>query len=161
MIVGFGVVLIVLLVGVLLLIPLGFREGDKPGDALVLGAVPHPCPRGVSVEVTNRGHVPLLIGMSLRRPGLRLRLEGGAYARLRTRGTTPDLLPERQAFIGVLHPGEREMFVVVASANVGRRAELVVVCGQPDRLRSIHRSVSLTPLEPGYPARPAEPAVQT
>ena len=152
--VAFGVVVVVLLVGVLLLIPLGFRAGDKSGDALLLGVEPCLRPRGTTVELTNPGPVPVLVGMSLRRPGLRLRLEGAAYVRLRTRKTTSDLLPGQQAILGVLRPGETGPFVVPAPPRLEGRAELVVVFGQAERLRSIHRSVRLPSPETGGTVRP-------
>jgi hypothetical protein len=153
----FSVIVIVLLIAVFVLIPLGFRAGDKPGDALLQRV--EPCyRRGATVEVRNPGSETVLIGVSLRRVGFRLRLEGGTYVRLRTRKTTPDLLPRQQDVIGVVEANERETFVVPANANLGPRTELVVVFGQARRLRSIHRSVRLSPLElrrsTGSPLRP-------
>jgi hypothetical protein len=156
-----SVIVVVLLVGVLLLIPLGFREGDKPGDALPLAVEPCLRPRGATVEVINPGPVPVLVGLSLRRPRLRLRLEGGTYASLRTRRTTPDLLPGQQTVVGVVRPGDTESFIVPAADSLSVRAELVLVLGQANRLRSIHRSVRLPVLEVGRPARrAAEKAVR-
>jgi hypothetical protein len=153
-VVAFAVILVVLLVAVLLLIPFGFHAGDRPGDARLLGVEPVPIPRGVRVEVSNPSHMPVLIGISLRRRGWRAWLEGSSYARLRTRGTTADLLPTRQAVIGVLAPGQRETVMVPAGAALGPQAELVVVLGMPSRLRTVHRSVSLPSGEPGRPVAP-------
>ena len=141
------------LVGVLLLVPLGFRSGDKPGDGLLLRIGPQAQPRGVEVTLRNTGPLPLLVGLTLRPPSLRLRLEGGSYVRLRTRRTAPDLLPSRLATIGAVEPDAQAAFGVPAEEVLGRHAELVVVMGQPGRLRSVHRAVELPPLEVKPPAR--------
>lgn len=163
-----GVVVAVLLVGVLVLIPLGLREGEKPGDAVIVAIAPGrgrpgwscaPATRSrvVKVTVRNPGALPLLVGMTLRRPRFRLHLETGTYVRLRTRRATADLLPSRQATVGVVRPNEDASFEVAANRRLGRRAELVVVMGQPGRLRTVHRAVELPAFESTAPAqgRPA------
>jgi hypothetical protein len=132
------------LAGVLALIPLGLRSGDEPGEVLIqvaaLGA-----PRGASVTVTNPGQAPVIVGMSLRRAGPRLRLEGPAYIRVRSGSTASELLAGRQACIGVIDAGETRAFVVPAEASIRRRAELVAVIGQRERLRTLHRLVVMGP----------------
>lgn len=154
----FSVALTLLLVCVLMLIPLGLRAGDKPGDALLLAVEPQAAPRGASVTITNPGEVAVIVGLSLRRRGVRLRLEGESYTRLRTSRTAPELLPASQAAVGVVTPDEPAIFSVPADARLGRRAELVVVVGQRDRLRTIHRLVRLPEVEApkpaGLPSRP-------
>jgi hypothetical protein len=137
-----------LLAGVIVLVPLGFRSGDRPGDALLVDVEAVAAPRGASVTVANPGRVPVILGLSLRRAGSRMRLEGRHYVRVRNGRTTSDLLAGRQASIGVLEAGETETFVIPAEARVGRRAELVAVIGQERRLRTIHRLVVL-PSAPG------------
>lgn len=153
----FAVALAVALLGVLLaLIPLGLRAGDKPGDTLLLKVRPCSRPRGVIAELINPGPAHVLIGMSMRRPSFRLWLEAGTYVRPRARKLTPDLMAGRQDTIGGLRPHERDTFVVPAPAGLGPRAELVLVVGQTGRLRSIHRSVRLPPLEPRPPGAPGD-----
>jgi hypothetical protein len=142
-----SVVVPLLLVAALLLIPFGFREGDQSGDALVKRLESCAWPRGVLVTMTNPSSSTALVGMSLRRPGLRLRLEGGTYARLRSGRLTGDLLPSQQTTVGVVDPGEQATFVVPAELGLGIRAELVLVVGQRGRLRSLHRAVKLPALE--------------
>jgi hypothetical protein len=132
-----------LLGGLLGLIVVGFRAGEQPGDALLDGVAPTRSGGGVELSITNHAHLPLIAGLSLRRPGIRLRVEGGAYATLRTRRTTGALLPSRQSVIAVIAAGESERLVVPAEAGLGARAELVAVLGQPGRLRTVHRLVRL------------------
>jgi hypothetical protein len=132
-----------LLAGVILLVPLGLRAGERPGDVLLVGVEPVTAPRGASVTLTNPGQVPVILGLSLQRAGLRLRLEGPSYARLRSGRTSSDLLAGSQMLIGVLDAGQTETFAIGAAAEVRRRAELVAVVGQPRRLRTIHRLVVL------------------
>lgn len=137
--------LVLLLAGVAALIPLGLRGGDRPDDALLLHVEARTAPRGASVTVTNPGRAPVILGMSLRRAGARLRLEGPSYVRIRTGSTKPELLADKHASVGVLGADETRTFVVPADAHVRQRAELVAVIGQPRRLRTIHRLVVLTP----------------
>jgi hypothetical protein len=145
--VALAVAAVLLLVGVLPLILLGLREGDKRGDGLVERIEPCVPPRSVTVTVRNPALVPLLVGLSLRRRGLRLRLEGGSYARLRSGRLTADLLPSRQDVVGVVDPDEEATFLVPAEIGLGSHAELVLVMGQRDRLRSVHLAVKLSALE--------------
>src|SRR5690348_11231381 len=132
-----------LLVGVATLIPLGLRAGDRPDEARLLAVSALAAPRGASVTVTNPGGVPVIVGMSLRRAGPRLRLNGPAYVRIRNGGTAPELLAGSQASNGGLPAGETQTFVVSADAQIRRRAELVAVIGQQERLRTLHRLVVL------------------
>jgi hypothetical protein len=132
-----------LLAGVILLVPLGFRTGDQPGDVRLEDVVPSTSPRGASVTVTNPGRVPVILGLSLRRAGPRLRLDGPSYVRVRSGRTSSDLLAGDQALVGVLDAGATETFAIGAGPEIGRRGELVAVIGQPRRLRTIHRLVVL------------------
>lgn len=141
-----SIVSVIFLFGVLILVPLGFREGDKPGDARVQNVEAWSYPRVVTAEITNPASVPVMVGISLRSPSLRLRLEGGTYARLRTRKTTRDLLPAEQTVIAVIDAGESQRFVIPADPGLGKRAALVVITGQPGRLRTIHRELRLDPV---------------
>lgn len=77
----------------------------------------------------------LLVGLSLRRAGFRLRLEGPSYVKIRNGHTTSDLLAGNQRCMGAVDVGATQTFVVPARDAVGRRAELVAVIGQPRRLR--------------------------
>jgi hypothetical protein len=147
----FGVLTCLVFVGVIALIPFGLRPGDRPRDVLLLRAEPRIAPRGATVTVTNPGQGPVVLGMSLRRAGLRLRLEGRSYCRVRTGSTTADLRADHQTSIAVIDRGETETFVVPADARIPRRAELVVVVGQPERLRTIHRLLVLPqPRDTGF-----------
>jgi hypothetical protein len=131
------------LAGVIALIPLGLRAGDQPGEALLVDVAALSAPRGASVTVRNPGQAPVVVGMSLRRAGPRLRLEGPAYVRIRNGSTDSKLLAGHQASIGVLEAGETQTFVVPAEVPIRRRAELVVVIGQRERLRTLHRLIVL------------------
>jgi hypothetical protein len=137
--------LLLVLGGVAALVPLGLRAGDRPGDAMLLHVEPQTAPRGASVTVTNPSRAPVILGMSLRRAGARLRLEGPAYVRIRTGSLRSDLLAERHAWVGVLGADETRTFVVPADSRVGERGELVAVIGQQRRLRTIHRLVVMAP----------------
>ena len=137
--------LLLALAAVAALIPLGMRAGDRPDDALLLHVEARAAPRGASVTVTNPGSAPVILGMSLRQAGARLRLEGPCYVRIRTGSTRPELLAEKHAWIGVLAGDETRTFLVPADAHVRERAELVAVIGQQRRLRTIHRLVMLAP----------------
>jgi hypothetical protein len=134
---------VAVLAGVLALVRAGFRDGDELGDALVLGAAPSARPRGTRTTVSNPGAEPVLVGFTLGRPGIRLRLEIGGYVRVRTARIAPEVMASRQAVVGVVRPGESCTFVVPAGPGLGRRAELVAVIGQAGRLRTIHRMVRL------------------
>jgi len=141
--IAFSGLALLLLLGALALIPLGLRAGDHAGDVLLLSVEPHVAPRGAAVTITNPDHTPVILGMSLRSAGLRLRLESGTYVRLRTGSTAPELRADRQARVVVLDAGETRRFVLPADPRLGRRAELVTVVGQHDRLRTVHRLVEL------------------
>jgi hypothetical protein len=136
--------LLLVLCGVAALVPLGLRSGDQPGDAVLLNVEPRSTPRGASVTVTNPGHAPVILGMSLRRAGARLRFEGPSYVRIRTGSVRSELLADKHAWVGVLDADETRTFVVPADARVRERAELVAVIGQQRRLRAIHRLVVLS-----------------
>jgi len=138
-------VLLLVLCGVAALVPLGMRAGDRPDDALLLHVEPRSAPRGAAVTVTNPGGTPVILGMSLRRAGARLRFEGPSYVRIRTGSTRSELLADKHAWVGVLGADETRTFVVPADARVRERAELVTVIGQQRRLRTIHRLVMLAP----------------
>jgi hypothetical protein len=151
-------VIAAMLVGVVMLIACGFRAGDKTEDAVLVNLESRMHPRGVEVTVENPGPAAVLVGLTLRRPGIRLGLEGPAYARLRSKRTTRDLLPSHMATIGVVEAGQTERFVVPADFRLGRRSELVAAIGQQRRLRTIHRSVFLP--QTGFHA-PAIPQQRT
>jgi hypothetical protein len=146
-----GLLVALVLGGLISLVVVGVRAGDRPGDALLLDVAPRSSPRGARATLTNPGGAPVIFGISLRRPGLRVRLEGGSYVRIRTGRTDSELLAARQAQVGALAAGETRTFVVPAGARLGRRAELVVVIGQSSRLRTVHRLLVLP--QSGFSAR--------
>jgi hypothetical protein len=135
----------VLCAAVLSLIPLGLRAGDRHDEARLDEVAPETFPRGVRVTIDNPGHVPVLAGVSLRRPRLRLRLEGGSYVSIRSGRVTPDVLATGHVAVGVIPAGDRETLWVPADPGLGRWGELVVIVGQSQRLRAIHRLVMLPP----------------
>jgi hypothetical protein len=129
--------------GVMTLIRLGLRAGDRDGEATLLNVTPLTAPRGASVTMSNPGDAAVMVGLSLRPAGARLRLEGRAYVRIRNGSTASELLAGHQASIGVLDARETQTFAVPADPAIGRRAELVAVIGQAQRLRTLHRLVVL------------------
>lgn len=110
---------------------------------MLLDVEPSIAPRGAMVTLTNPGATPVILGMSLRRAGPRLRLESGSYVRVMTGRTTAELRAQQQTSVAVVEGGETQTVVVPAGVRVRRRAELVVVVGERDRLRTIHRPVVL------------------
>ena len=153
-----GVSAALLLVGMLTLVPLGLRAGDRPGDARLLAVTPNDPPPGAFVTLANPGETPVMVGLTLRPAGLRLRLEGAAYVRIRTRSTARGLLARRQAAIAVLDAGETATVLVRAPAPLReRQLELVAVFGQRDRLRIVHRRVQTATSLPGAPPRRRPP----
>lgn len=155
----FSVFVVSLLVGALLLIPLGFRAGDQPADVEIVEIEALAARHAIRVTVTNPGPAPVVLGFSLRRRGIRLRLEDGTYVRIRTRGTSSDLLPANQTVMGAVAAGETATFDVPVLTPLGRTAEMVAVIGQQERLRTIHRLVHLPPL--GLAPHPGRPPSQT
>lgn len=145
---------LVLVGGLLLLIRVGLQDGDREGDVLVMGISPREQPRGLSVRLTNPGRVPVLVGLSLRRRGIRLRLETGTYVSRGRTATAP--LP---AVVGVLAPGETGSLTISAPPGLSEQAELQVVAGQEARLRIIHREVRIPRDRPraGWPAPAPSP----
>lgn len=131
-----GAALLVLVGGALGLISFGLQTGDRPGDVTVIGVSEQP--GAVLVGLSNPGQLPVLVGLSLRRPGLRLRLEAGTYVS-RCRSSAQPLPP----VVGVLAARETGRFALSASLRWGERAELQVVVGQEGRLRTIHRELRL------------------
>jgi hypothetical protein len=112
-----------LLAGVIVLVPIGLRAGDQTGEVELVAVSPMTAPRGASVTVTNPGGAPVIVGMSLRRAGPRLRLEGPAYLTIRNGSTTSQVLAGNRASVGVLDAGETQTFVVPAEAQIRRRAD--------------------------------------
>jgi hypothetical protein len=49
----FSILALLALAGVITLIPLGLRAGDRPGEVLLLDVEPRIAPRGATVTVTN------------------------------------------------------------------------------------------------------------
>lgn len=155
----FSLLTIGLLLGVLTLIPIGLRAGERSGEALVLTVRVDGSPRALQVSVVNPGAVPVIAGLSLRRPGLRLHLEGGSYTRVR-RGARPELLPGAQMALGAVAPGEIGSFTVLAPPGLKDRAELVTLVGQNGRLRTLHRLVALPSAADFARPQPAWPSIR-
>jgi hypothetical protein len=156
-----------MLAGALTLALVGLRGGDRLDDARLVSVIPEPGLPAIHVSVTNPGDAPVLVGLSLRRPGLRLRLEGGHYVKVRSGRATPGGLATSQTTLGVLEPRATGSFLVPGPTLAGARAELVAFLGQPGRLREIHRGVRLRqpegqltgglPTVRTYPPTPAYP----
>ena len=132
-----------MLAGALMLALVGLRAGDRRDDARLVSLTPEPGLPAIHVSVTNPGDAPVLVGLSLRRPGLRLRLEGGHYVKVRPVRASPDGLAASQTTLGVLEPRATGTFLVPGPTLAGARAELVAFLGQPGRLREIHRGLRL------------------
>lgn len=146
------------LVATLLLIPLGLRAGEQPGDACIHHVDVPGAGGGLSVAISNPGEIPVLVGLSLRPRTLRLRLAGGSAVRIRTRRVAADLMPGRQTVVGIVAGRQTGTFLVPAGAALGEHVELVVVIGQGDRLRSLHRAVRLAGRELAEPAVERDPS---
>lgn len=123
------------------LLAAGVRTGDRFGEASVSGIGFDPLEGAVRFTVHNPGDQSVLIGASVRRRSLRLRLEGGYLVRVPRVTTSDGFLAGRHSVIRAVPPGEREAVLVPLRAGIGRRSELVVVIGERERLRVIHRSV--------------------
>jgi hypothetical protein len=138
--------------GVLMLIAFGLRAGDRAGELRLVAVTPQlrtsatrggpVARRELAVRIANPGDATVLVGLSLRRRGLRLLLEGGAYVQVPTR-VRRDLLAGRQAAVGAVAPRRTATFVLSVDGARAGRAELVVIAGERERLRCIHRSVTL------------------
>ncbi len=109
-----SVLAVLFLVGTIMLIPLGLRAGDRSDDALLVNVELRITPRGAAVTVTNPGRDSVMLGLSLRRPGLRLRLEGRSYVRLRTGSMSSDLRAGQPDRLRTIH-----RLVVVPQRELG------------------------------------------
>jgi hypothetical protein len=141
--IALGVVAVVLLAGVVALLPMGLRAGDRTDDAELTGIEPLADARGVKVTLSNPSQLPVLVGIKLRRCGIRLRVEGQSYVRVRTSRTSSDLLPRHMDVVGVVAAGETAAFAAPADPGLSGRAELITIVGQDRRLREIHRLITL------------------
>lgn len=146
-----------------LLLEAGLRAGDRPGDVTLTAVHADPGGAGIHVTVHNPGGQTVLLGASVRRRSLRSWCESGRFVSAPRRTAKARLLAGRQAAIAAVGAGDTEILLVPFSAAVARRAELVVVVGQADRLRVVHRTVYVGSPAPAAEAppdarRPHEPA---
>jgi hypothetical protein len=123
----------------------GIRTGDRPADACLVGVQAAAEPGLLQLSVRNPGGSPILVGASVRRPRLRLRLSAGVLVRVPRRTTRARLLASRQATLVVVSSGATATLLVPAPPLDGTYGELVAVIGQPRRLRVVHRRVRLPP----------------
>jgi hypothetical protein len=127
----------------------GVRSGDRLGDATVevgrrgggelvlAGGEEWPA---VTAIVRNPGSAGVLIGLSVRRCGVRLRLEGGVRVGVPRRTNRRGLLAGRHSIIGVVAGGEDAVWAVPFPLDV-RSLKLVAVIGQAGRLRVIEQRI--------------------
>jgi hypothetical protein len=135
---------------------LGFRNGDRPGDALVTTvplADPVPlagtAPAAVAVLVRNPTGTPVLVGLTARAAFLPAWLampHDVSVPRWTLRGKFD---PERYECVGVVPAGGATEFAVPALARA-RRTVLTVAVGQEGGRLRVHR------LRLGLVAQPAE-----
>lgn len=121
----------------------GIRAGDQPGDA-TLGTVAHRGSSTVRAVIHNPGRVPVLVGLSVRRGSLPVRLAGGLRVYSPHRTSRGRLRPGRQAIVGVVDAGERASWTVPVPDVTWPTLELVAVVGQANRLRVIERRIDRT-----------------
>lgn len=139
----------------------GLRAGDQLGDTLISG-VGLDGNGNVGFTVENPGDQAVVIGASVRPRSLRLRCEAGSFVSV-PRGTSSDaFLAGRHDVVCAISPGERELVLTPVPRGIGRRGELVVAIGEPERLRVVHRAVELAAryqprAHAQAPARPPDP----
>jgi hypothetical protein len=119
----------------------GSRAGDGPSDAALSDVAATPADAAVSFTVTNRGSHPVLIGASVRRRSLRLRVEAGHFVTVPGRTWRSKLLAGCHSVVCVVDAGEADTVLVPVAPGIPRHAELVVAVGEADRLRVVHRAV--------------------
>ncbi len=136
------------------LLYVGSRTGDRPDDAALSDIGPVARSAGISFTVTNRGAHAVLVGASLRRRSIRLRLEGGHFVAVPTRTWRRQLLAGRHTVVCAIDAGETQAVLVPVSGDTPPRAELVVAIGEADRLRVVHRAVCCAGLRPSAPPEP-------
>lgn len=149
--------LIVIGLGALLMVA-GQRAGDRGEEAVLTAVESDEYGDGVWVTVHNPGRQPVLVGASVRRPGLRLRWEAGHFVRVPRRTLSDRLLAGQHALVCAVAAGDSETLLVPRTPHLKRRAELVVAIGQTDRLRVMHRAVELHELSRVTPPPAPAPA---
>lgn len=118
------------------------RAEYRPGDVAVQAEADADL-WAIAVTVHNPGSVAVLVGLAVRRCGIRLWLEGGSFVSAPRRTTRPTLLARQQTMIGVVEAGETEMLRVPLAQTARKSVDLVASVGQSDRLRVIHQRVAL------------------
>lgn len=127
------------------LLAAGRRAGDRLGETIVTDVAAEAGANLLSFTVHNPGERSVLIGASVRRRSVRLRLEAGSFVSVPRRTAHPRLLAGRHAHVGVVEARETQRVRVAVADDTPRRAELVIAIGETDRLRLIHRAVALPP----------------
>jgi hypothetical protein len=121
----------------------GVRAGDRPGDTMVSAVGVDGDGVGIRFTVHNRGRQAVLLGASLRRRSLRLWQSNASYVSVPRRTARGRLSPGEHALVCVVEPDDRMVVRLAPPPTVPRRQELVVAIGEPDRLRVLHRAVTL------------------
>jgi hypothetical protein len=121
----------------------GVRAGDRPGDTIVSGVGVDGDGLGIRFTVHNRGRQAVLLGASLRRRSLRLWQSNASYISVPRRTARGRLLPSEHALVCIVEPDDRMVVRLAPPPTVPRRPELIVAIGEPDRLRVLHRAMTL------------------
>ncbi len=121
----------------------GVRAGDRPGDTTVSGVEVDGGDIGVRFTVHNPGDQAVLLGASLRRRGLRLWPSNASSVSVPRRTARDRLAPGEYALVCVVEPDDRMVVRIAPPRVVSRHLALVVAIGEPDRLRVVHRAVTL------------------
>jgi hypothetical protein len=123
----------------------GVRTGDRPGDTTVSAVAVDARDMGVRFTVHNPGDQAVLLGASLRRRSLRPWPSHAASIRVPRRTARGGLPRGEHALVCVVEPDDRTVMRIAPPGTrvAPRHLELVVAIGEPDRLRVLHRAVTL------------------
>jgi len=123
---------------------IGMRNGDRFGDAAVGEADSDDSGRYVSVAVRNPASQPVLIGASVRSRGRGLLGQPGQSVTVPRWTSRHELLAGQHTIVWAIPARETQTVTVPVSRSIGRRGELVVAIGEPDRLRLVRQAVRLS-----------------
>jgi hypothetical protein len=123
----------------------GLRAGDRPGELAVAAVEQGDEGDALIVWLRNAGRLPVVVGLSVGRPTLRVRLDGGLTVRAPRRTLATRRLGTRHPVVGVVPAGALVSFAVPIGPACPGRLALTVCAGQDRRLRVIERMVRILP----------------